>query len=131
MVGPANNCSYDFVAHSWDIIHSGWIVELEDYNCFGLGMFVLSWELGAGGFICIRMGARRLAVFLRQVIRLICLVSDLLMGGHSLVMSSITGGCAIGQIFCASRLYLSIVLITSFVALSMWSVAVPCLGSWS
>ncbi len=93
-------------------------------------MFLVSWVLGVGVLLGVVVVARRFAVFLRRVIRLIGLVLDLVMGGCSLVFFSIMGGCSIGQILCASRWYLSIVLTTSFVVLSMCSVVVMWLGSW-
>ncbi len=81
-------------------------------------MFPELWVLGAGVLLGVVVVAKCLVVFLRRVIRLICLVSDLvIMDGCSLVFCALMWGCAIGTIFCESRWYLSIVLITRFAAL--------------
>ena len=51
-----------------------------------------------------------------------CLVSVFVMWGYSLVLVLLVGGWAIGHIFWARRWYPSMVLTTSFAALSTWSV---------
>ncbi len=45
-----------------------------------------------GGLLVFGLGTTRLAVFLRRVMRLSCLVSDFVMGGCSLVMVSVERG---------------------------------------
>jgi hypothetical protein len=44
------------------------------------------------GLMVFEMGSKRLTVFLSRVMRLSCLVSDLMMGGCSLVVISVVDG---------------------------------------
>ncbi len=97
----------------------------------GLGVVVLPWlvfglfgmsGVGGGWCDCFGWGSIRLALFLSRVMRFSCLVSAFVMGGCSLVLVLLVDGLALGHIVWARRLYPSMVLTTSFAALSIWSV---------
>jgi hypothetical protein len=83
-----------------------------------------------GGIVCVGFGSIFLVVFPSLVIRLSCRVSDLVMGGGSLVCVSVCEGVAMGHISCASRWNSWMVSITVWAALSIWSV-VTCEDAWS
>jgi hypothetical protein len=82
-------------------------------------MVVVVWVFGVGGLLFVVMDLVGIFEFQRRMTRLICLVSDLVMVGRSLVLSTPVGGWAIGHMFWARRCIFSMALIASVAALSM------------